>query len=99
MMQSKINAFKEQINQSEKNLSAQNDVIIIKKKVKCDEVLRLAKLDHLNKLLYDCKLNVNELEMLTSRVIQSASRDNIAVCIIIRKISRVKLSITIIFVA
>ena len=35
-MQSKVNEFKEQILQSEKNLKAQNEVFEIKKKVKTD---------------------------------------------------------------
>jgi hypothetical protein len=80
-IQANINTFRDQITQSENNLNAQHEVFRIKRKILTEEIIRTCKIDHLNKLISDSKIDVNGFEKVLNRVIQSCSKDNIIVCI------------------
>jgi hypothetical protein len=80
-MQTSINTYRDQITQSEKNLNAQHEVFRIKKKILTEEIIRTCKVDHLNKLIFDSKIDVNGFEKVLNRIIQTCSKDNIIVSI------------------
>ncbi len=80
-LQTSINTYRDQISQSEKNLNAQHEVFRIKRKIMTEEIIRTCKIDHLNKLIFDSKIDVNGFEKVLNRIVQSCSKDNIIVCI------------------
>ena len=82
LLQAGINNYKDQIQQSEKNLKAQIDVFQLKKKMNIDESLKIIKLNQLSQLISASNLNINELDHLTNRIIESCTKDAIAVNLI-----------------
>lgn len=79
VLQSKISAFKDQINQSEKNLSAQEEFFKAKKKAQIDELISLKVNERLNKLLVESNIDLNELEQVIFRLSQACSNEALSV--------------------
>ncbi len=78
-LQQKINNFREQVQQSENNLSAQKEVFSIKKKINIDESVQLKRTEKMNKLISDSQLDLNTFDYMINRIVQTCSKDAISV--------------------
>jgi hypothetical protein len=82
-LQQKINNFLEQIQQSEKNLSAQKESFSVNKKISIAESVQLKRTEHMQKLISDSKLDLNTFDYMINRIVQTCSKDAISVRLLI----------------
>lgn len=77
MMQNQINMIKEQIQQSEKNLSAQRDMFKVKTKTKIEEAILLKQTEKYNALLNESQLDISTFEDIIKKIIESCTKEAI----------------------
>jgi hypothetical protein len=78
-LQAKINTTREQIQQSERNLKAQEEFLAAKKKLQIDDVLRNRANEKLHALANESRLSLAEMQQLMDKIVQAGSKEAIAV--------------------
>lgn len=77
-LQKQITSLQDQLQQSEKNLNAQKEVMKIKRKIQIDETIRSSNNEKLNELIKTTKIDLNELNRLTNSIIEACTKEAIA---------------------
>ena len=75
--QNQIETMKEQINQSEQNLTAQRKVTEEQVHQMTEETIRKSRLEHLESLAQECGINLKELEATVQPIIDSCTKETI----------------------
>ena len=77
-LQAKLAALKEQISQSERNLSGQDEFLNKQKRVKVEEALKSIVNDKLQLLKKESSIDFGQFEKLTNKIVQVCTKDAIS---------------------
>ena len=78
ILQAQINMIKEQIAQSEKNMSAQRDVFEANTSAKVEEALKQNETEKYDSLLKESQLDMATFETIINKIIEACTKENIA---------------------